>query len=139
MKSNLMKKTFGILTLGTLGLMATGAQADWERGDHRHGHNPAVQQSYVYSQQVNARQDRQMERIQIGRRQGHLTHGEFNALMQKQYAIRAMEQHFRSDGVIDTHEFQRLNRALDIASHTILVENHDRQAGSAYGYHPRFN
>jgi hypothetical protein len=43
-----------------------------------------------------------------------------------------MEQHFRADGFIDPREFQRLDRALDIASQNIRAEKHDRQARVAY-------
>jgi hypothetical protein len=126
MKSNPMKKTFGILALGALGLMTTGAQAGWDR-DHGHsGH--AYQQSRMFSQQINARQDRQMQRIRVGQRAGHLTRFEFRELMQEQHKIRAMEQHFREDDVIDAREFRRLDHALDRADRNIRAEKHDRQA-----------
>ena len=137
MKSNLMKKTLGLLALSTLGLMASGAQADEYRGGH--GDRHAYQQSRLYSQQVNARQDRQMERIRGGMQDGRLTRAEFRELMEEQHKIRAMERHFRADGVIDAREFKRLDRALDVASRNIMAEKHDRQARSAYGHHPRFN
>jgi len=138
MKSNLMKKTLGILALSTLGLMATGAQANWERGGYGHAQNLAYQQSQAFSQQINVRQDRQKQRIQAGMHKGNLTRAEFRELMQEQHSIRAMEQHFRADGLIDVREFKRLDRALDIADHNIRAEKHDRQARQAYG-HPRFN
>jgi len=144
MKSNLMKKTLGILALSTLGLMATGAQANWERGGQAYGHGYghaqilAYQQSQAFSQQINVRQDRQKQRIQAGIHQGNLTRAEFRELMQEQHSIRAMEQHFRADGLIDVREFKRLDRALDIADHNIRAEKHDRQARQAYD-HPRFN
>lgn len=137
MKSTLMKKAFGLLTLSTLGLMASGAQADWDRGGH--GYKHAYQQSRMYSQQVNARQDRQMERIRAGMHDARLTRAEFRELMREQHKIRAMEQHFRADGIIDAREFRHLDRALDLASRSIKAEKHDRQARSAYSYHPRFN
>ncbi|MGK2952521.1 MAG: hypothetical protein ACSLEZ_09075 [Thiobacillus sp.] len=140
MKSNLMKKTLGILALSTLGLMATGAQANWERGGQGYGHAQklAYQQSQAFSQQINARQDRQKQRIQAGMHKGKLTRAEFRELMQEQHSIRVMEQRFRADGLIDAREFKRLDRALDIADHNIRAEKHDRQARQAYG-HPRFN
>jgi uncharacterized membrane protein YebE (DUF533 family) len=143
MKSNLMKKTLGILALSTLGLMATGAQANWERGDQAYGHyghaqKLAYQQSQAFSQQINARQDRQKQRIQAGMHKGKLTRAEFRELMQEQHRIRAMEQRFRADGLIDAREFKRLDRALDIADYNIRAEKHDRQARQTYG-HPRFN
>lgn len=142
MKSNLMKKTLGVLVLGTLGLMATAAQANWERGGHGYGYGHAqklaYQQSQAFSQQINARQDRQKQRIQAGMHKGKLTRAEFRELMQEQRSIRAMEQYFHADGLIDAREFKRLDRALDIADHNIRAEKHDRQARQTYG-HPRFN
>ena len=138
MKSNLMKKTFGVLALGALGLMTTGAQAGWngeqagwDRGRGHSGH--AYQQSRMFSQQINARQDRQMQRIRVGQRAGHLTRFEFRGLMQEQHKIRAMKQHFREDDVINAREFRRLDHALDRADRNIRAEKHDRQA---YGQKP---
>lgn len=147
MKSNLMKKTFGILALGALGLMATAAHADWDgaqgnrdRDGYGQGHGRhAYQQSQMFSQQINARQDRQMERIQAGRREGNLRRIEFRELMHEQREIRAMERYFSADGVIDAREFRRLNHALDIASRNIRAERRDdQQARNAYD-HRRFN
>ena len=135
MKSTLMKSTLGMLALG---LAAAGAQASWERGGYGH-HEAYPQQSRAYSQQINVRQDRQAERIQAARRAGQLTRFEFRELMQEQHKIRTMEQHFRADGRIDAREFQRLDRALDIANQNIRTETHDRQARSAYDRHSRFN
>jgi hypothetical protein len=135
MKSTLMKTTLGMLALG---LMTTGAQADWERGGYGH-HQAYLQQTRAYSQQIDARQDRQAARIRSAMRAGYLTRFEFRELMQEQHQIRAMEHHFRSDGRIDAREFQRLDRALDSASRTIQTEKHDRQARSAYDRPSRFN
>lgn len=134
MKSILMKTGLGMLALG---LTATSAQANW---DHiSHGHRQVYLQSQAYSQQINARQDRQMERIRAGMRSGSLTRAEFRALMHEQHKIRAMEQRFRADGLIDAREFQRLDRALELASRSIRAEKHDRQAHNGYGHPERFN
>jgi uncharacterized membrane protein YebE (DUF533 family) len=138
MKSNLMKKTLGILVLGSLGLMATGAQADWNRDSHAQGGH-ATQQGNLFGQQVNARQQQQVERIQDGMRAGSLTRFEFNNLMHEQGEIRALEQRFRADGFIDAREFQRLDRALDVANQNIRAEKHDHQARYAYNPNPWFN
>ena len=148
MNSNLMKKTFGILALGALGLMATAAHADWDgtqasrdRDGYGQGHGGhAYQQSQMFGQLINARQDRQMERIQAGRREGNLRRAEFRELMHEQREIRAMENYFSADGVIDAREFRRLDHALDIASRNIQAEKHDdRQARNAYEPNRRFN
>lgn len=144
MKSTSMKKTLGILALGSLGLWASGAQADWNRDGHGHGHAQgqggyAAQQSNMFSQQVNARQEKQMKRIHAGMRAGTLTRFEFHNLMQEQNGIRAMEHHFHADGLIDAREFQRLDRALDVASANIRDEKHDRQNRYAYYPSPWYN
>jgi len=136
MKSTLMNKTFAVLALGSLGLMASGAQADWNHEGYGHG-GRSIQQSNMYIQQIEARQQQQMKRIHSGRHTGSLTRFEFHDLMHEQREIRAMEQYFRADGFIDAREFQRLDRALDIASQNIRAERHDRQARVAYN--PGFN
>lgn len=131
MKSTSFKTTLSILTLGVMGLAAGGAQAGW--GDDRgFNHGPAFQQSRMFSQQINERQERQMERIQAGFRGGKLTMPEFRELMREQNEIRDMERHFSADGRIDAREYARLDRALDIASSNIKDENQDRQ--TRYGY-----
>lgn len=134
MKSILKKASLGMLALG---LTATGAQANWDH--HSHGHRQAYLQSQAYSQHLNARQDRQIERIRAGMRSGTLTRAEFRELMQEQHRIRSMEQHFRADGLIDAREFQRLDRALELTSRSIKAEKHDHQARHAYGDLYRFN
>ncbi len=140
MKSNLIKKTFGVLALGILGLTATGAQAGWDRGGYGRDHGGrAYQQSQMFSQQIDARQDRQMERIRDGKREGNLRRAEFRELMHEQREIRAIERYFSADGVIDSREFRRLDHALDIASRNIKLVKHDRQARNAYEPNRRFN
>ena len=140
MKSKLMKKTLGVLTLSVLGLMASGAQAGWDRDGYGQGHRGhAYQQSQKFTQQINARQDRQMERIQAGRHEGNLRRAEFRELMHEQREIRAMERYFSADGMIDAREFRRLDHALDIASRNIKAERRDdQQVRNAYD-HRRFN
>ncbi|MDP2029922.1 MAG: hypothetical protein Q8K12_09835 [Thiobacillus sp.] len=103
------------------------------RGDY------AYQQSQKFSQQINARQHRQMDRIQADRRSGSLTRFEFRELMHEQRHIRSMEQNFLADGIIDPREFQRLDRALDQASRSIRAENRDQQARNHHGYNSRWN
>lgn len=135
MRSNLMKTSLGVLALG---LTATGAQAGWDRD----GYGPssyAYRQTAVYSQQINARQQRQMERIHAGMHEGRLTRAEFHELRDEQREIRAMERHFRADGIIDAREFKRIDRALDVASRNIRAEKHDHQARHAYNPTPWYN
>ncbi|MBW8365367.1 MAG: hypothetical protein K0M39_12525 [Rhizobium sp.] len=136
MKTTLIKTRLGMLMLGGLSLMATAAQADWNRNGHpqvRH----AYQQSQAYSQQINTRQARQMDRIEAGNHNGSLTRHEVRDLMREQHEIQAMERHFRADGIIDAREFQRLDHALNQADRNIRAERHDRQARYAYNTRPR--
>jgi len=140
MKSKLNKTFIALLTFGALGLAASSAQAGWNHHGYGPGHAfQAYKQSQLFGQEINARQNRQMERIHAGMRQGELTRFEFRRLMQEQHEIRAMEHHFAADGLIDAREFQRLDRALDIASRNIKEEKHDRQDRHAYSRAPRHN
>jgi uncharacterized membrane protein YebE (DUF533 family) len=142
MKTSLMKSTLGAVALAVgLGLFTTSVQADWgqqQRAHSDHG-NRYDQQSRHFQQQVHARQDRQMDRIQAGMRSGKLTRMEFRELMHEQHNIRAMERYFRADGFINAREFHRLDQALNRASRNIHEERHDRQVRYASGHTPRFN
>lgn len=135
MKSTLIKQTLGLLALG---LAASGAHASWDHHDQAYARH-ANQQSRHFVQQIDARQDRQMDRIEAGMRQGRLTRAEYRALMHEQREIRAMERHFRADGIIDAREFRRIERALDVANSNIRDEKHDRQARNGYGHPYRVN
>jgi ribosomal protein L19E len=135
MKSTLIKQTLGLLALG---LAATGAHASWDRHDQAYARH-ATQQSRFFAQQIDTRQDRQMDRIEAGMRQGRLTRAEYRKLMHEQREIRAMERHFRADGMIDAREFRRLDNALDVANSNIRDEKHDRQARNGYDTRYRFN
>src|SRR5574340_1026596 len=97
MKILLTQSTLEVLALG---LVATGAQASWDHHERAYDRH-AYQQSQRFSQMLDARQDRQMERIMAGMHQGHLTRGEFRRLQRDQHNVRAMEYHFRADVVID--------------------------------------
>ncbi|MFN3716850.1 MAG: hypothetical protein ACK4R8_09020 [Thiobacillus sp.] len=135
MKSTTTKQVLSILGLGLMGLAGGAAQATWNH-DRDYRHEPAHMQNQQFSQAVNARLERQMQRIQAGFRNGALTHREYRNLMREQADIREMERHFRSDdGRIDWREFKRLERALDIASMNIRSEKHDRQARNTYSPH----
>ena len=139
MKSTTFKHTLSILTLGLMRLAAGGAQAGWDH-DRDHHHGPAFKQSQNFSQEVNARQEKQMQRIQAGFRNGALTRPEYRELMGQQANIREMERRFRSDdGRIDLREFKRLDHALDMAGRNIRDEKTDRQARNGYDHRPWYN
>jgi hypothetical protein len=149
MTSKLLKNTLVAIALGSIGLIATSAQADGNRNgyesDHRVQDSRTMQNrhanphSRMLIQRVNVRQNQQMHRIKAGMRNGSLTRNEYRELMQQQRRIRGMEQRFRADGSIDNREFKRLDRALDRASHNIRDEKHDRQARTVYDHGHRFN
>jgi hypothetical protein len=121
-----------------LGLLATSAHASfYDRGGR--GHAQAAKQSQAYSQQVNVRQARQTQRIEAAKRAGLLSRFEFRALMNEQQHIRAMERKFRADGIIDAREFQRLDRALDVAARNIRMETLARNTRHGYGQAHRYN
>lgn len=126
MKTTPMKTIVGLLMLGSLGLTATQAQADWNHDGH------AARQNRLYSQQIDARQEHQRDRIRAGLHDGSLSRHEFRDLMREQHGIRVMEHHFRADGVIDAHEFRRLEHALDRASRDIRAERRDRRVRAVY-------
>jgi hypothetical protein len=135
MKSTAFKTPLSLLTLGVMTLAAGGAQAGWgydREFDHGFDRGHAFNQSRMFSQQIDERQERQMERIQAGFHNGKLTRPEFRELMREQREIRHMERTFSADGRIDAREFARLDRALDEASRNIKDEKHDRQ--TRYGY-----
>jgi hypothetical protein len=141
MKSTTFKHTLSVLALGLMGLAAGGVQAGWDHDhDHDYRHGQDFQQSQSFGQAINARQDKQMQRIQAGFRNGALTQYEYRELMGQQANIREMERRFRFDnGRIDAWEFKRLDRALDAAGHNIRDEKTDRQARNSYNYHPWYN
>lgn len=133
MNSTPIKKSLSVLALAVMGFAAGTAQADWDHNnDFRSG--PNFQLSRVFSEKINQRQAQQMERIHSGYRSGKLTQREYRELVQEQNEIRAMERHFRAnDGRIDSREYQKLDRALDIAGRNIRDEKQDRQARNGYG------
>lgn len=140
MQANVIKTALGLLAAAGLTLAAANAQADWpDRSDPPHPRTLHDRFSLMHAEQINARQDRQMARIQTGWRTGDLTRGEFRMLMRQQHEIRAMERHFLADGVLDGREFRRLDAALDEAGRSIRWERHDRLARDYREYHPRYN
>lgn len=134
MKSTQLNKAFGTLALASLGLLAGGAQAGW---DHESEGHHVTRQSRMLSQAIDARQDRQMDRIRAGMHEGRLSRAEFRELMHEQREIRAMERHFQADDILDAREYRRLDHALDAASRRIRAQKHDREEGYASPGHPQ--
>lgn len=148
MKTQLLKHTLLALAVGGLAMLTTAAHADHDRfgeacavhashtpGYEAHHARDDFHQSSQFIRQINARQDRQKARIVAGKRSGELTRHEFRQLMAEQRHLRAMEQRFLADGMMDAREFRRLDRALDRASEGIRAEKHDYQARNTRGGH----
>lgn len=76
---------------------------------------------------IDARQQRQHQRIAEGSRSGDLTRGEAHALRGEQRAIRREEARARADGVVTPRERAGLHRDLDRSSRHIHDERHDAQ------------
>lgn len=74
---------------------------------------------------INARQQRQQERIADGVRAGKLTRHEARRLMQEQRAISRKEAAYRADGVLTRAEWRELDRDLNRASQHIYNQRHD--------------
>lgn len=131
----LMKTALSALALG---LLATSAHADFfDRGGR--GHPQVAKHSHAYIQQVNARQAQQMRRIEAAQRAGLLNRYEFRTLMNEQQQIRAIERKFRADGILNAREFQRLDRALDLAQRNIRMETLVRNTRHGHEQGRRYN
>lgn len=102
---------------------------------HKH---PVFQESLRLMNEVNERQDKQMDRILNGFYEKRITAQEFRKLMDRQRDIRRMERQFLADGLLNRFEYQKLDAALDAASRGIFREAHDAQGrpgySGGYGY-----
>jgi len=76
---------------------------------------------------VDARQERQDQRIQQGIESGQLNEREAARLNRQQDRIDKMEERAKSDGVVTKGERRALRNAQDRASRHIAKEKHDRQ------------
>ena len=85
----------------------------------------------VYAQtdtpKVDARQERQQQRIDQGVASGELNQREAARLEKEQGRIAAHEEKAKADGVVTKEERRKLNREQDRASRHIAKEKHDRQ------------
>ncbi|MDZ4812898.1 MAG: hypothetical protein SGI99_09840 [Pseudomonadota bacterium] len=76
---------------------------------------------------VDARQERQDDRIDQGVASGELTHREENRLEAQQEHIDDKEARAKSDGVVTARERASLHRSENRASRNIRRQKHDRQ------------
>ena len=149
MNTQHIKKTLAALALGSLSLMATGTQAEnirinfgyGENGyanrdrdyDQPHPHRMNYQQSQRFRQQIDARQERLLDRIQEAKHSGDLTRYEFRELMRDQRNLSDLERGFVADGLMDPREFHRLSDGLKQANRTLREKEHDHEASNSYG------
>lgn len=80
--------------------------------------------------QINARQDRQDQRIDRGAAQGDLTEREERRLERQQRRINRGERRARADGTVTPRERRRLTRAQNRTSRNIYRQRHDAQRGN---------
>ena len=136
MNTKMMIQTLGLAALlgASAGAFAYGSE------DHRAGfdnrafeRHPVFKESLRLMQEVDERQDRQMERILNGLYEKRITLPEFRRLMDRQRDIRRMERQFLADGLLSRAEYRKLDAALNAASRGIHREAHDAQGRPAYG------
>jgi hypothetical protein len=134
MKNIRIVKTLAIAALSSLTLMAGASQAnDWGHYeqtnfpdrpgfDHR-CLNDFRQHASDYG--IDARQQRQMDRIMHGLRSGDLSRHEARNLMREQREIERMQRYFLADGRLTRDEWLQLDHRLDRAAHDIRAEKRD--------------
>lgn len=134
MKNIRIVKTLAIAALSSLTLMAGASQAN-DRGhyertnfpdrpgfDHR---GPDDFQHHAAGYSIDARQQRQMDRIMHGLRSGDLSRHEARDLMREQREIERMQRHYLADGHLTRGEWLQLDHRLDRAAHDIRAEKRD--------------
>ncbi len=76
---------------------------------------------------VDARQERQQQRIDQGVASGELNQREASRLERQQDRIQGMEERAKADGVVTKQERRAIHGAQNRASRNIAKEKHDRQ------------
>jgi len=80
---------------------------------------------------VDARQERQHDRIKEGKASGELTKRESVRLHAEQRGIKRAEKHANADGTVTAKEQKRLTRMQNGANKDIAKQKHDGQAPAA--------
>lgn len=126
-----MKSIISTLAAAAVLAVAAPAHADNFRVNvtvqpaHRWQHAPVYRHPFAGLQEINMRQARQRERIEMGLHNGTITRWEFRRLMAEQHDIQAMERAFVADGFLSDRERFELNRRLDFARQHIRWEASD--------------
>lgn len=138
-------KTLGLMAAASLSLMAGASQADagyygnhqgnpWLSGGprqeaQRHGEFNARRD------QLDQRQDQQLERIMNGLESGRLTQREAVTLLREHQAIASLARQYQADGHLGPFELRDLDQRLDLARQHIRFEKRDderRHYGAGY-------
>lgn len=135
-----MKKLKCLLAhlLAATALLAAGTSFadDFSNAGHRwREHRPGMHDLRL-RREIDARQERQRERIEDARAHGLLSPREYHGLVAGQRGIQRMERDFLADGRLSRFEFDELNRALDAAHHQIRRESRDFAHAPRYDHRP---
>jgi len=149
-----MKATQMFKTLGLIGLVSLAAGGFARAADHRpgapgkppmvahynhydhsrhdyrpgsHRHDRGSHRSPGHYGQVEQRQDRQVDRIQLGVARGEITSREAAKLYREQREIDRMQRDFLRDGHLTRWEYSTLDQALDNASRNIRHQARDNE------------
>lgn len=87
----------------------------------------AAAQETPATPRVDARQERQDQRIENGRAAGQLTARETRRLEREQAGIQRIEDQAKADGAVTARERARLQRAQNNASRDVRRQKRDRQ------------
>ncbi len=93
------------------------------------GSLPALAQS-TYDPRIDAREQRQQQRIQQGINSGQLRPGEANRLERQQAHIQATEDRMKADGNLTRAERARLTRMQNRASNNIYRDKHNNRVAN---------
>jgi hypothetical protein len=142
MKTNMMIQSLGLAAVMTVSASAFAAYGydeparhgapAYQNGPAFNGH-PMFQNHLRLINEVNERQDKQMDRILNGFYDKRISPVEFRRLMDEQRAIRVLERQSLIDGVLNPFEYQKLDAALDVASRNIFQQAHDDDGRPNYG------
>lgn len=112
-----------LIVTGITTVLMIGTQTAYAAPHQKHYKQGKEQQSLS----INARQQKQAQRIRQGKRDGTLTRTEVRTLRKQQQRIKRLEHHFRADGKLTRVERRQLHKRLDRASRTIAAERRDNE------------
>ena len=87
----------------------------------------AIMTTSAFAGSIDYRQEKQVERIQEGRRSGELTVFEAARLRAEQARISRLEREAKADGHVSRSEARTITQAQNAAGRHIYQESHDSQ------------